>query len=110
MLTASSISLMLYLFKFLSFLLQANELLQHSRQVQNKIEKERMLRESLKEYQKISNQVDLPNVCAQYRQGEKRTALPTLPGDRSCLPSSRWPKDGRKFVSCVSVCGGCTGP
>lgn len=61
---------MLYLFKFLSFLLQANELLQHSRQVQNKIEKERMLRESLKEYQKISNQVDLPNVCAQYRQGD----------------------------------------
>ncbi|KAK1345362.1 hypothetical protein QTO34_014073 [Cnephaeus nilssonii] len=47
---------------------KANELLQHSRQVQNKIEKERMLRESLKEYQKISNQVDLPNVCAQYRQ------------------------------------------
>lgn len=29
-----------------------------------------MLRESLKEYQKISNQVDLPSVCAQYRQGE----------------------------------------
>lgn len=27
-----------------------------------------MLRESLKEYQKISNQVDLSNVCAQYRQ------------------------------------------
>uniref|UniRef100_A0A8C9FXP4 Nucleoporin Nup133/Nup155-like C-terminal domain-containing protein n=1 Tax=Pavo cristatus TaxID=9049 RepID=A0A8C9FXP4_PAVCR len=27
-----------------------------------------MLRESLKEYQKISNQVDLANVCAQYRQ------------------------------------------
>ncbi|XP_016079465.1 PREDICTED: nuclear pore complex protein Nup155 isoform X2 [Miniopterus natalensis] len=47
---------------------KANELLQHSRQVQNKMEKERMLRESLKEYQKISNQVDLPNVCAQYRQ------------------------------------------
>uniref|UniRef100_A0A8C3YBW3 Nucleoporin 155 n=1 Tax=Catagonus wagneri TaxID=51154 RepID=A0A8C3YBW3_9CETA len=47
---------------------KANELLQRSRQVQNKTEKERMLRESLKEYQKISNQVDLPNVCAQYRQ------------------------------------------
>uniref|UniRef100_A0A673T381 Nuclear pore complex protein Nup155 n=1 Tax=Suricata suricatta TaxID=37032 RepID=A0A673T381_SURSU len=47
---------------------KANELLQRSRQVQNKIEKERMLRESLKEYQKISNQVDLSNVCAQYRQ------------------------------------------
>ncbi|XP_049995011.1 nuclear pore complex protein Nup155 isoform X2 [Alexandromys fortis] len=47
---------------------KANELLQRSRQVQNKSEKERMLRESLKEYQKISNQVDLPSVCAQYRQ------------------------------------------
>uniref|UniRef100_A0A2I3HXB7 Nucleoporin 155 n=1 Tax=Nomascus leucogenys TaxID=61853 RepID=A0A2I3HXB7_NOMLE len=47
---------------------KANELLQRSRQVQNKTEKERMLRESLKEYQKISNQVDLSNVCVQYRQ------------------------------------------
>uniref|UniRef100_A0A8D1MN20 Nuclear pore complex protein Nup155 n=1 Tax=Sus scrofa TaxID=9823 RepID=A0A8D1MN20_PIG len=47
---------------------KANELLQRSRQVQNKVEKEKMLRESLKEYQKISNQVDLSNVCAQYRQ------------------------------------------
>ncbi|XP_065729471.1 nuclear pore complex protein Nup155 isoform X2 [Phocoena phocoena] len=47
---------------------KANELLQRSRQVQNKIEKERMLRESLKEYQKISNQVDLSSVCVQYRQ------------------------------------------
>ncbi|XP_040833408.1 nuclear pore complex protein Nup155 isoform X2 [Ochotona curzoniae] len=47
---------------------KANELLQRSRQVQNKTEKERMLRESLKEYQKISSQVDLSSVCAQYRQ------------------------------------------
>lgn len=47
---------------------KANELLQHSRQVQSKTEKERMLRDSLREYQKISNQVDLSNVCAQYRQ------------------------------------------
>uniref|UniRef100_A0A4X2JYW2 Nucleoporin 155 n=1 Tax=Vombatus ursinus TaxID=29139 RepID=A0A4X2JYW2_VOMUR len=47
---------------------KANELLQRSRQVQSKPEKERMLRESLKEYQKISHQVDLSNVCAQYRQ------------------------------------------
>ncbi|KFO90279.1 Nuclear pore complex protein Nup155, partial [Buceros rhinoceros silvestris] len=47
---------------------KANELLQRSRQAQNKLEKEKMLRESLKEYQKISNQVDLANVCAQYRQ------------------------------------------
>ncbi|KAM4708363.1 nuclear pore complex protein Nup155 [Discoglossus pictus] len=47
---------------------KANELLQRSRQVQSKLEKERMLRESLKEYQKISPQVDLSNVCAQYRQ------------------------------------------
>uniref|UniRef100_A0A8C0J747 Nucleoporin 155 n=1 Tax=Chelonoidis abingdonii TaxID=106734 RepID=A0A8C0J747_CHEAB len=47
---------------------KANELLQRSRQVQSKLEKEKMLRESLKEYQKIGNQVDLSNVCAQYRQ------------------------------------------
>ncbi|NWS72090.1 NU155 protein, partial [Crotophaga sulcirostris] len=47
---------------------KANELLQRSRQAQSKPEKEKMLRESLKEYQKISNQVDLANVCAQYRQ------------------------------------------
>ncbi|XP_007065800.2 nuclear pore complex protein Nup155 isoform X1 [Chelonia mydas] len=47
---------------------KANELLQRSRQIQSKLEKEKMLRESLKEYQKISNQVDLSNVCAQYRQ------------------------------------------
>uniref|UniRef100_A0A8D0GNR6 Nucleoporin 155 n=1 Tax=Sphenodon punctatus TaxID=8508 RepID=A0A8D0GNR6_SPHPU len=47
---------------------KANELLQRSRQVQSKVEKEKMLRESLKEYQKISNQVDLSNVCVQYRQ------------------------------------------
>ncbi|XP_068106698.1 nuclear pore complex protein Nup155 [Hyperolius riggenbachi] len=47
---------------------KANELLQRSRQAQNKFDKERMLRESLREYQKISQQVDLANVCAQYRQ------------------------------------------
>ncbi|KAM8961578.1 nuclear pore complex protein Nup155 [Pelodytes ibericus] len=47
---------------------KANELLQRSRQVQNRLDKERMLRESLREYQKISQQVDLANVCAQYRQ------------------------------------------
>uniref|UniRef100_A0A672U7I1 Nuclear pore complex protein Nup155 n=1 Tax=Strigops habroptila TaxID=2489341 RepID=A0A672U7I1_STRHB len=47
---------------------KANELLQRSRQAQSRMEKEKMLRESLKEYQKISNQVDLANVCAQYRQ------------------------------------------
>uniref|UniRef100_H9GFJ8 Nuclear pore complex protein Nup155 n=1 Tax=Anolis carolinensis TaxID=28377 RepID=H9GFJ8_ANOCA len=47
---------------------KANELLQRSRQVQNKSEKENMLRESLRDYQKISTQVDLANVCVQYRQ------------------------------------------
>ncbi|NXF69848.1 NU155 protein, partial [Ciccaba nigrolineata] len=47
---------------------KANELLQRSRQTQSKVEKEKMLRESLQQYQKISNQVDLANVCAQYRQ------------------------------------------
>ncbi|XP_071991346.1 nuclear pore complex protein Nup155-like [Engystomops pustulosus] len=47
---------------------KANELLQRSRQAQSKYDKELMLRESLREYQKISQQVDLPNVCGQYRQ------------------------------------------
>ncbi|KAM9329214.1 nuclear pore complex protein Nup155 [Gastrophryne carolinensis] len=47
---------------------KANELLQRSRQAPSKLDKERMLRESLREYQRISQQVDLPNVCGQYRQ------------------------------------------
>ncbi|XP_044151545.1 nuclear pore complex protein Nup155 [Bufo gargarizans] len=47
---------------------KANELLQRSRQAQSKFDKELMLRESLREYQKISQQVDLANVCGQYRQ------------------------------------------
>ncbi|KAM3938778.1 nuclear pore complex protein Nup155 isoform 1-T1 [Leptodactylus fuscus] len=47
---------------------KANELLQRSRQAQSKSDKELMLRESLREYQKISQQVDLANVCGQYRQ------------------------------------------
>ncbi|KAG9488421.1 hypothetical protein GDO78_007954 [Eleutherodactylus coqui] len=47
---------------------KANELLQRSRQAQTKFDKEVMLRESLREYQKISQQVDLANVCGQYRQ------------------------------------------
>lgn len=60
-------------------LFQANELLQRSRQVQNKSEKEKMLRESLKEYQKISTQVDLANVCVQYRQGKMQLFAEKLP-------------------------------
>ncbi|KAL7848307.1 hypothetical protein AOLI_G00230250 [Acnodon oligacanthus] len=47
---------------------KANELLQSSRQVQNKSEKERMLKESLRLYQQISHHTDLPLVCSQYRQ------------------------------------------
>uniref|UniRef100_A0A3B4DYM4 Nuclear pore complex protein Nup155 n=1 Tax=Pygocentrus nattereri TaxID=42514 RepID=A0A3B4DYM4_PYGNA len=47
---------------------KANELLQSSRQVQNKAEKERMLKESLRLYQQISHHTDLPLVCSQYRQ------------------------------------------
>ncbi|XP_039606595.1 nuclear pore complex protein Nup155 [Polypterus senegalus] len=47
---------------------KANELLQRSRQVQNKIDKERMLRDSLHLYKQISHQTDLPHVCLQYRQ------------------------------------------
>lgn len=48
---------------------QANELLQSSKQIQNKAEKERTLRESLQLYQQISQHTDLPLVCSQYRQG-----------------------------------------
>uniref|UniRef100_A0A7N8YQ27 Nuclear pore complex protein Nup155 n=1 Tax=Mastacembelus armatus TaxID=205130 RepID=A0A7N8YQ27_9TELE len=47
---------------------KANELLQSSRQIQNKADKERTLRESLKLYQQISQHTDLPLVCSQYRQ------------------------------------------
>ncbi|MCI4388036.1 hypothetical protein PGIGA_G00080920 [Pangasianodon gigas] len=47
---------------------KANELLQSSRQIQSKAEKERTLRESLRLYQQISNHTDLPLVCSQYRQ------------------------------------------
>ncbi|XP_072448887.1 nuclear pore complex protein Nup155 isoform X2 [Chiloscyllium punctatum] len=47
---------------------KANELLQSARQVQNKAEKEKALRESLCLYQEIGHQVDLPSVCAQFRQ------------------------------------------
>ncbi|XP_015195862.1 nuclear pore complex protein Nup155 [Lepisosteus oculatus] len=47
---------------------KANELLQSTRQIQNKAEREKMLRESLRLYQQISHQTDLPHVCAQYRQ------------------------------------------
>lgn len=47
---------------------KANELLQSSRQIQNKTEKERKLKESLALYQQISHHTDLPLVCSQYRQ------------------------------------------
>lgn len=57
--------------KPLSLSSQANELLQASRQIQSKAEKERMLKESLRLYQQISNHTDLPLVCSQYRQGER---------------------------------------
>ncbi|CAB1441661.1 unnamed protein product [Pleuronectes platessa] len=46
---------------------KANELLQSSKQVQHKVEKERTLRESLRLYQQISQHTDLPLVCSQYR-------------------------------------------
>ncbi|XP_028318058.1 nuclear pore complex protein Nup155-like [Gouania willdenowi] len=48
---------------------KANALLQSSKQTQNKVDKERTLRESLLLYQQISQHVDLPLVCSQYRQG-----------------------------------------
>ncbi|XP_031414368.1 nuclear pore complex protein Nup155 [Clupea harengus] len=47
---------------------KANELLQGSRQLQNKTERERALKESLRLYQLISHNTDLPLVCSQYRQ------------------------------------------
>ncbi|XP_041667339.1 nuclear pore complex protein Nup155 isoform X1 [Cheilinus undulatus] len=47
---------------------KANELLQSSKQIQNKGDKERKLRESLQLYQQISQHTDLPLVCSQYRQ------------------------------------------
>ncbi|XP_076020291.1 nuclear pore complex protein Nup155 [Genypterus blacodes] len=47
---------------------KANELLQSSKQIQNKADKERTLRESLQLYQQISHHTDLPLVCSQYRQ------------------------------------------
>uniref|UniRef100_A0A8B9HM25 Nucleoporin 155 n=1 Tax=Astyanax mexicanus TaxID=7994 RepID=A0A8B9HM25_ASTMX len=52
----------------ISELPKANELLQSSRQIQNKLEKERTLKESLQLYQQISHNADLPLVCSQYRQ------------------------------------------
>ncbi|XP_072227693.1 nuclear pore complex protein Nup155 [Leuresthes tenuis] len=47
---------------------KANELLQSSKQIQNKADKERTLRESLRLYQQISQHTDLPLVGSQYRQ------------------------------------------
>ncbi|XP_077354036.1 nuclear pore complex protein Nup155 isoform X2 [Festucalex cinctus] len=47
---------------------KANELLQSAKQIQNKVDKEKTLRESLRLYQKISQYTDLPLVCSQYRQ------------------------------------------
>lgn len=47
---------------------KANELLQSSKQIQSKTEKERTLRESLHLYQQISQHTDLSLVCSQYRQ------------------------------------------
>ncbi|XP_061590072.1 nuclear pore complex protein Nup155 isoform X2 [Cololabis saira] len=47
---------------------KANELLQSSKQLQNKGDKDKTLRESLRLYQQISQQTDLPLVCSQYRQ------------------------------------------
>uniref|UniRef100_A0A8C4F3F5 Nuclear pore complex protein Nup155 n=1 Tax=Dicentrarchus labrax TaxID=13489 RepID=A0A8C4F3F5_DICLA len=52
----------------MSELPKANELLQSSKQIQNKADKERTLRESLRLYQQISQHTDLPLVCSQYRQ------------------------------------------
>lgn len=58
---------------------QANELLQSSKQIQSKAEKDRMLRESLRLYQQISQHTDLPLVCSQYRQGRSTVNLSVIP-------------------------------
>lgn len=47
---------------------KANELLQSSKQIQSKTEKDRTLKESLRLYQQISQHTDLSLVCSQYRQ------------------------------------------
>ncbi|XP_057697653.1 nuclear pore complex protein Nup155-like isoform X3 [Corythoichthys intestinalis] len=47
---------------------KANKLLQSSKQIQNKADKEITLRESLHLYQQISQHTDLPLVCSQYKQ------------------------------------------
>uniref|UniRef100_A0A4W5M4I7 Nuclear pore complex protein Nup155 n=1 Tax=Hucho hucho TaxID=62062 RepID=A0A4W5M4I7_9TELE len=54
--------------QIVSELPKANELLQGSRQIQTRTDKERTLRESLQLYQLISHHTDLPLVCSQYRQ------------------------------------------
>lgn len=63
----------------LLFPTKANELLQSSKQIQSKAEKERMLRESLRLYQQISQHTDLPLVCCQYRQGGSTVNLSIIP-------------------------------
>lgn len=71
-----------------------------------------MLRESLKEYQKISNQVDLSNVCAQYRQGEKQNVLPTFFSTQRQIFLQLSVTQGvwaGKFISYVLVFDDCAG-
>ncbi|XP_077397334.1 nuclear pore complex protein Nup155-like isoform X2 [Festucalex cinctus] len=47
---------------------KAKELLQSANQIQNKVDKEKTLQESLRLYKQISQDMDLPLVCSQYRQ------------------------------------------
>lgn len=53
-------------------------MLQSSKQIQNKADKERTLRESLRLYQQISQHTDLPLVCSQYRQGKEMQDISTI--------------------------------
>lgn len=80
---------------------QANELLQGSRQIQNKLEKERTLKESLRLYQQISHHTDLPLVCSQYRQGECRGSRRTEPF--TCFYRYITPWSHSVLVQCASM-------
>uniref|UniRef100_A0A672HEV3 Nucleoporin 155 n=1 Tax=Salarias fasciatus TaxID=181472 RepID=A0A672HEV3_SALFA len=56
---------------------KANELLQSSKQIQNKMDKERMLRESLRLYQQISQHTDLEMANQRIRRGSGLTSTRT---------------------------------
>lgn len=80
---------------------QANELLQSSRQIQNKLEKDRTLKESLRLYQQISHHTDLPLICSQYRQGERLSGSALNSEELNDLYITNWSSSAP--VQCVSM-------